>query len=57
MKTKSQIKIRKPAKTDEASALRQKLQELVAQVRCTIADPVRPEGLRQVLAESQMMLR
>ncbi len=42
---------------DEASALRQQLNDLVKEVRCTIAHPARPEGLRQVLADSQQMLR
>jgi len=43
--------------TDEVSALRQQLSALVKEVRCTIADPVRPQGLKDVLARSQMLLR
>jgi hypothetical protein len=43
--------------TDEVSRLRQQLGALVAQVRCTIAHAARPEGLKEVLAQSQEMLR
>ncbi len=43
--------------TDEAEQLREQLSALVAEVRCTIAHPARPEGLKEVLAQSQEMLR
>lgn len=43
--------------SDEASQLRRQLSELVREVRCTIADPARPEGLKEALAQSQMLLR
>lgn len=42
---------------DEAALLRRQLSALVKEVRCTIADPARPEGLKEVLAQSQEMLR
>ncbi len=42
---------------DQTDALRRQLEDLVKEVRCTIADPARPAGLRQVLADSQQMLR
>ena len=60
MKTKIESKTRTTSPkyySDEASALRQQLDDLVKEVRCTIAHPARPEGLRQVLADSQQMLR
>lgn len=41
----------------EASQLRQQLSNLVKEVRCTIAHPARPEGLREALAQSQDLLR
>ena len=44
-------------RSDEASQLRQQLDRLVKEVRCTIAHPVRPEGLKEALAQSQEMLR
>ncbi|HMA50981.1 MAG TPA: hypothetical protein VKP60_14580 [Magnetospirillaceae bacterium] len=44
-------------RTDDASALRQQLSRLVKEVRCTIADPARPQGLKDALAQSQQMLR
>lgn len=44
-------------RTDEASVLRLQLSRLVKEVRCTIADPARPQGLKDVLAQSQMLLR
>jgi len=43
--------------TDEVSVLRRQLSRLVQEVRCTIADPARPQGLKDVLAQSQMLLR
>jgi hypothetical protein len=43
--------------SDEISALRRQLSRLVQEVRCTIADPVRPQGLKDALAQSQMLLR
>jgi hypothetical protein len=43
--------------SDEVTQLRQQLSALVKEVRCTIAHPARPEGLREVLAQSQEMLR
>ena len=43
--------------SDEAAQLRRQLSELVKEVRCTIADPARPEGLKEALAQSQMLLR
>lgn len=42
---------------DEVSILRRQLSRLVAEVRCTIADPARPQNLKDALAESQMLLR
>lgn len=51
-----QTKVQKPSKTDEVSALRRQLGDLVKEVRCSIADPVRPAGLKQALADSQMLL-
>jgi ElaB/YqjD/DUF883 family membrane-anchored ribosome-binding protein len=42
---------------DEAAQLRRQLSNLVKEVRCTIADPARPENLKQALAQSQEMLR
>lgn len=42
---------------DEVSVLRRQLSRLVKEVRCTIADPVRPQGLKEALAQSQMLLR
>lgn len=42
---------------DEASQLREQLSNLVKEVRCTIAHPARPEGLREALTQSQEMLR
>ena len=58
MKTKAQTNDTSPKYyRDEASALRKQLDDLVKEVRCTIAHPVRPEGLRQALADSQQMLR
>lgn len=44
-------------RTDETSALRQQLSNLVKEIRCTIADPARPQGLKDALAQSQMLLR
>ncbi|GEM_PF-4974268 len=43
--------------TDEATQLRRQLSKLVEEVRCTIADPARPERLKEALAESQQLLR
>ncbi len=58
MNTKSEISDSSPKYyRDEVSALRQQLDDLVKAVRCTIAHAARPEGLRQVLADSQQMLR
>lgn len=48
---------RKQTTADEATQLRHQLSELVKEVRCTIADPARPEGLKEALAQSQMLLR
>ena len=42
---------------DEASQLREQLSNLVKEVRCTIAHPARPEGLREALTQSQDLLR
>ena len=42
---------------DEVSKLREQLSNLVKEVRCTIAHPARPEGLREALSQSQMLLR
>ena len=42
---------------DEVSILRDQLSNLVKEVRCTIAHPVRPEGLREAIAQSQELLR
>ncbi len=42
---------------DEASKLRDQLSALVKEVRCTIAHPARPEGLREAIAQSQELLR
>jgi len=44
-------------RTDEAAILRQQLSRLVKEVRCTIADPARPQNLKDALAQSQMLLR
>lgn len=44
-------------RTDETSALRQQLSNLVKEIRRTIADPARPQGLKDALAQSQMLLR
>jgi len=44
-------------KNDEVSQLRRQLDKLVKEVRRTIADPARPEGLKEALAQSQMLLR
>lgn len=50
-------KIQTPEQSyDEAEQLREQLGALVAEVRCTIAHPARPEGLKEVLAQSQEML-
>ena len=54
MKTAYQTKDRA---ADEVSALRRQLDALIREVRCTIADPVRPQGLKDALAQSQMLLR
>jgi hypothetical protein len=43
--------------SDEATQLRRQLSRLVDAVRCTIADPARPEGLKEALAQSQSLLR
>lgn len=43
--------------SDEASQLREQLSNLVKEVRCTIAHPARPEGLREALTQSQDLLR
>lgn len=50
-----QIRTTKQTK-DETSALRDQLSNLVKEVRCTIAHPVRPEGLREALSQSQQLL-
>jgi hypothetical protein len=43
--------------SDEVSQLREQLDNLVKQVRCTIAHAARPQGLREALSQSQEMLR
>ena len=43
--------------SDEAARLRRQLDELVKEVRRTIAHPARPEALREVLDQSQSLLR
>jgi hypothetical protein len=43
--------------SDEVTMLRRQLSALVNEVRCTIAHPVRPEGLKEALAQSQELLR
>ena len=53
--TNQQIRTTKQTK-DEASKLRDQLSNLVKEVRCTIAHPVRPEGLREALTQSQQLL-
>jgi hypothetical protein len=57
MSNKTETIARTGKQTDEASVLRRQLSRLVNEVRCTIADPARPQGLKDVLAESQMLLR
>jgi len=42
---------------DEVTALRRQLGALVKEIRRTIADPARPDGLKEVLKQSQMLLR
>ena len=42
---------------DEVSMLRSQLDRLVKEIRCTIAHPARPEGLREALTQSQSLLR
>ncbi len=42
---------------EEAEQLREQLSNLVKEVRCTIAHPARPEGLREALTQSQDLLR
>lgn len=42
--------------TDEAAILRRQLSRLVKEVRCTIADPARPQGLKDALAQSLQLL-
>jgi hypothetical protein len=41
----------------ETEQLRDQLSNLVKEVRCTIAHPARPEGLRDALTQSQDLLR
>jgi len=56
MQTNHETRTGKQA-SDEAAKLRRQLDKLVQAVRCTIADPARPEGLKEALAQSQMLLR
>jgi len=58
MQTQSEtVKPTGKSSSNEASLLREQLSALVKEVRCTIAHPARPEGLKEVLAQSQEMLR
>ena len=55
MQTHPETQSKKTA--DEAGQLRRQLDRLVQEVRRTIADPARPEPLKEALAQSQMLLR
>lgn len=57
MSTNENVKRTGKQSSDEASQLREQLSALVREVRCTIAHPARPEGLKEALAQSQEMLR